>query len=57
MIDSGDGNKFIKFAQGITLNQLISLANNHLSVLSNRYKLQRNTEQKQLLEIEVIDRL
>ena len=55
MIGSADGNKFAKFAQGITLDQLISLANNHLSVLSSRYELQRSSEQKQLLEIEVID--
>lgn len=55
MIGSADGNKFAKFAQGITLDQLISLANNHLTVLSSRYELQRSTEQKQLLEIEVID--
>lgn len=55
MIGSADGNKFAKFAQGITLDQLISLANNHLSVLSSRYELQRSTEQKHLLEIEVID--
>jgi exonuclease SbcC len=55
MIGSADGNKFAKFAQGITLDQLISLANNHLSVLSSRYELQRSVEQKQILEIEVID--
>jgi len=55
MIGSADGNKFAKFAQGITLDQLISLANNHLCVLSSRYELQRSSEQKQLLEIEVID--
>ena len=55
MIGSADGNKFAKFAQGITLDQLISLANNHLSVLSSRYELQRSTEQKQLLEIEACE--
>ncbi len=55
MVGSADGNKFAKFAQGITLDQLISLANNHLTVLSSRYELQRSTEQKHLLEIEVID--
>ena len=55
MIGSADGNKFAKFAQGITLDQLINLANNHLSVLSSRYELQRSSEQKQLLEIEVCD--
>jgi len=55
MIGSADGNKFAKFAQGITLDQLISLANNHLTILSSRYELQRSTELKQLLEIEVCD--
>ena len=55
MIGSADGNKFAKFAQGITLDQLINLANNHLSVLSSRYELQRSTDPKQLLEIEVCD--
>ena len=55
MIGSADGNKFAKFAQGITLDQLISLSNHHLSILSSRYELQRSSEQKQLLEIEVID--
>jgi DNA repair protein SbcC/Rad50 len=55
MVGSADGNKFAKFAQGITLDQLISLANNHLILLSSRYELQRSSEQKQLLEIEVID--
>jgi len=55
MIGSADGNKFAKFAQGITLDQLISLANNHLIHLSSRYELQRGTDPKQLLEIEVCD--
>ncbi len=55
MIGSADGNKFAKFAQGITLDQLINLANNHLSVLSSRYELQRSRDPKQLLEIEVCD--
>ncbi|HIC78979.1 MAG TPA: nuclease sbcCD [Sulfurovum sp.] len=55
MIGSADGNKFAKFAQGITLDQLINLANHHLTLLSTRYELQRSQEPKQLLEIEVID--
>ena len=55
MIGSADGNKFAKFAQGITLDQLINLANNHLSLLSSRYELQRSVEQKQILEIDVCD--
>ncbi|MGB5867950.1 MAG: AAA family ATPase, partial [Arcobacteraceae bacterium] len=55
MIGSADGNKFAKFAQGITLDQLINLANNHLTLLSSRYELQRSSDPKQLLEIEVCD--
>lgn len=55
LIGSADGNKFAKFAQGITLDQLISLANQHLDILSQRYTLVRSQEEKQLLEIEVID--
>jgi len=55
LIGSADGNKFAKFAQGITLDQLISLANQHLNNLSQRYTLVRSQEEKQLLEIEIID--
>lgn len=55
LIGSADGNKFAKFAQGITLDQLISLANKHLNALSKRYTLIRSQEEKQLLEIEIID--
>jgi exonuclease SbcC len=55
MVGSYDGNKFAKFAQGITLDQLIHLANSHLQLLSTRYELQRSEQKKQLLEIEVID--
>jgi len=50
---SADGTKFKKFAQGITLDQLINLANQHLSILSTRYTLSRN--QEKLLELEIID--
>jgi exonuclease SbcC len=55
MIGSSQGDKFAKFAQGITLDQLIYLANKHLEVLSPRYELQRNTESNKLLDIEIID--
>ena len=55
MVGSYDGSKFTKFAQGITLDQLIHLANRHLQLLSTRYELQRSEQKKQLLEIEVID--
>jgi exonuclease SbcC len=55
MVGSYNGNKFAKLAQGITLDQLIHLANNHLQLLSTRYELQRSEQKKQLLEIEIID--
>jgi len=55
MIGSADGNKFAKFAQGITLDRLIYLANRHLKELSRRYVLQRSKVDKHLLEIEVVD--
>ena len=53
LVGSADGVKFKKFAQGITLDQLINLANKHLSILSSRYILSRN--QEKLLELEIID--
>jgi DNA repair protein SbcC/Rad50 len=55
MIGSASGDKFAKFAQGITLDQLIYLANKHLQILSPRYELQRNSDSSKLLEIEIID--
>ncbi len=53
LVGSADGTKFKKFAQGITLDQLISLANQHLTLLSPRYTLARN--QEKLLELEIVD--
>ncbi|MGJ0333084.1 AAA family ATPase [Aliarcobacter cryaerophilus] len=55
MIGSSSGDKFAKFAQGITLDQLIYLANKHLQMLSARYELQRSSDSSKLLEIEIID--
>jgi exonuclease SbcC len=55
MIGSANGDKFAKFAQGITLDQLIYLANKHLQILSPRYELQRSSDSSKLLEIEIID--
>jgi exonuclease SbcC len=55
LVGSADGTKFKKFAQGITLDQLISLANAQLNVLSERYTLIRSSEEKQVLELEVVD--
>ncbi|MFC5456704.1 AAA family ATPase [Prosthecobacter fluviatilis] len=39
LIGSADGAKFSKFAQSLTLRQLIGLANEHLKVLAERYRL------------------
>lgn len=55
MVGSASGDKFAKFAQGITLDQLIYLANKHLQILSPRYELQRSSDSSKLLEIEIID--
>jgi len=56
LIGSADGAKFSKFAQGITLDQLIYLANSHLQHLSKRYFIVRQKDEKNLLEIEIVDR-
>ncbi|MBX7211742.1 MAG: AAA family ATPase [Verrucomicrobiaceae bacterium] len=39
LIGSADGSKFSRFAQSLTLRQLIGLANEHLKVLAERYRL------------------
>ncbi len=39
LIGSADGAKFSRFAQSLTLRQLISLANEHLKTLAERYRL------------------
>lgn len=53
ILGSADGNKFSRFAQGITLDQLINLANRHLILLSSRYELKRSDNAS--LEIEIMD--
>ena len=55
LIGSASGSKFARFAQGITLDQLIALANRHLHYLTKRYILKRAEQEKQLLEIEIVD--
>lgn len=39
LIGSADGAKFARFAQSLTLRQLIGLANHHLKMLAERYRL------------------
>lgn len=53
MIGSKEGDKFRKFAQGLTLDNLVWLANNQLSRLHGRYLLQR--KDSEALELEVVD--
>lgn len=53
LIGSKKGDKFRKFAQGLTLEHLISLANQQLARLHGRYQLQRKTQEE--LELEVMD--
>lgn len=53
LIGSSSGDKFRKFAQGLTLDHLVYLANQQLSRLHGRYLLQRKTSDA--LELEVVD--
>jgi DNA repair protein SbcC/Rad50 len=53
LIGSNNGDKFRKFAQSITLDRLIELANYHLTELTPRYRLQR-AEQGDL-SLQVVD--
>ncbi|WON76229.1 exonuclease subunit SbcC [Serratia sp. UGAL515B_01] len=53
LIGSKDGDKFRKFAQGLTLDHLVYLANRQLSRLHGRYLLQRKISET--LELQVVD--
>lgn len=53
LIGSKEGDKFRKFAQGLTLDNLVWLANNQLIRLHGRYLLQRKASEA--LELEVVD--
>lgn len=53
LIGSSDGKKFRVFAQGLTLDHLIHLANAQLQQLHNRYQLARKVGDA--LEMEVVD--
>lgn len=54
LIGSSDGASFRRFAQSLTLDQLIELANRHLADLHPRYELQRAPEGE--LVLQVVDR-
>lgn len=51
LIGSSEGDKFRKFAQGLTLEILVSLANKKLRLFNNRYQLCRKSANEMSLEI------
>ena len=53
LIGSARGDKFRKFAQGLTLDHLLLLANSHLARLHGRYLLRR--KQTGELELDIVD--
>ncbi|MBS1139342.1 MAG: protein, N-terminal [Proteobacteria bacterium] len=53
LIGSARGDKFRKFAQGLTLDHLLHLANTHLARLHGRYLLRRKTTGE--LELDIVD--
>ncbi|MDQ0548558.1 AAA family ATPase [Pantoea agglomerans] len=53
LIGSASGDKFRRFAQGLTLDHLVALANRQLDRLHGRYLLQRRAQD--LLELDVVD--
>lgn len=53
LIGSADGKKFRNFAQGLTFEQMVQLANRQLRQMSDRYLLVRDRNQP--LELNVID--
>ena len=53
LVGSAKGDKFRKFAQGLTLDHLLQLANQHLARLHARYGLRRKSTGE--LELEIVD--
>jgi DNA repair protein SbcC/Rad50 len=53
LIGSAKGDKFRKFAQGLTLDHLLHLANRHLARLHGRYLLRRKISGE--LELDIVD--
>lgn len=53
LIGSAKGDKFRKFAQGLTLDHLLHLANSHLARLHGRYLLRRKSTGE--LELDIVD--
>jgi DNA repair protein SbcC/Rad50 len=55
LIGSATGNVFARFAQGLTLERLVAMANRHLAQLSPRYAMRRAQAVVDDLELEIID--
>ncbi|PWB80020.1 MAG: chromosome segregation protein SMC, partial [Methylocystaceae bacterium] len=55
-IGSATGDKFRRFAQSVTLDHLVALANRHLSALSSRYRLERSAGETADLGLQIVDR-
>ncbi len=53
LIGSAKGDKFRRFAQGLTLDHLLQLANRHLARLHGRYLLRRKSTGE--LELDIVD--
>ncbi len=53
LIGSAKGDKYRKFAQGLTLDHLLHLANRHLARLHGRYQLRRKPTGE--LELDIVD--
>ncbi|MBY6240979.1 SbcC/MukB-like Walker B domain-containing protein, partial [Methylosinus sp. Sm6] len=55
-IGSANGDKFRRFAQSVTLERLVALANRHLESLTPRYRLERSASDVADLGLQIVDR-
>jgi exonuclease SbcC len=55
-IGSSNGDRFRRFAQGITLERLVALANQRLAALAPRYRLERASGEGGELGLHIVDR-
>jgi exonuclease SbcC len=56
LIGSASGAVFARFAQGLTLERLVAVANRHLAQLTPRYAMRRSNTALDDLELEILDR-
>ena len=56
LIGSATGAVFARFAQGLTLERLVAVANRHLALLNPRYAMRRSHGALDDLELEIVDR-